>query len=248
MQVEGFGDRVRRLREGKGLKQSDLAASADLDPAALSRILAGERSPRMEHLIAIARGLSVTVSDLVGGTDAESMLSEWVTREQFTACETARLEALAALEIARADLKARLSEIEALRTSSSLQLGRIETLERDIGRLRGEAEDAKRLRPELLDLRRRHVEMESEGKRLTAQVDAYGQTLVAANNRLQQYMRAYEEARSRSVVIQRDLAAAKDGQVGALALGALVGGLFGAVVMNSPSTPSRTSAKGARRG
>lgn len=242
MSTERLNDRVKRLREAKQMKQGDLAVAADLDPAALSRILAGEREPRMEHLIAIARALDVTVAELVGGTDGDAALREWVSVDQFSASETGRLEALRNLELARVEIKARISEGEAMRASSQSQLARLASLEQDVSRLRGEAEEAKRLRIELSDVRRRQVELEAERHRLAAESDAYAKALASTNQTLQVYVRAYEDARSRSELIQRDLATAKNGQVGALAIGALVGGLFNA--LNGESAARR----GRRRG
>lgn len=238
--MEKLADRVKRIREAKNLKQGDLAHAAKLDPAALSRILGGERDPRMDQLIEIAKALDVTVADLVGDTDAHHVLQEWVSMEQFAASETARLEALRNLELARVEISARLSEVEAMRATSQSQIARIAALEQDVARLRGDADDAKRLRVDLSESRQQQVRLEAERQRLSAESVAYARALAEANHRHQLCVRAYEEARGRCEVIQRDLASAKSGQVGALAIGALVGGLFGA--MNEPS-PRR----GARR-
>src|SRR5690242_13394538 len=89
--TEPFGDRVKRLREVRGWTQNELAEHADLAPAALSRILTGERDPNMGHLIQLAAALEVSLTELVAGTTASGVVQAWIPRERLEESERARV-------------------------------------------------------------------------------------------------------------------------------------------------------------
>lgn len=95
-----LGNRIRALRVKRGLSQSDLAQQAGVGgETVVSRYERGKRLPRIDHLMALARVLGVTVSDLVGdarpATQAPETVppvayAEWAeesdaTREELTA-------------------------------------------------------------------------------------------------------------------------------------------------------------------
>lgn len=63
---ETIGDRVRRLRRARGLRQRDLAA-AGISPAYASRIESGERIPSPQVVQKLARLLGVTPVELLEG-------------------------------------------------------------------------------------------------------------------------------------------------------------------------------------
>ena len=67
--LRALGTRVRQLREGKGWTQEGLADRAGLDRSYLAGIEAGLRNPSIRALGRIAKGLGVSVSDVVTKID-----------------------------------------------------------------------------------------------------------------------------------------------------------------------------------
>ena len=61
---ERFGERVRKLRQSKGLSQEDLAFKAGMHRTYLGGIERGERNPSLRNIAAIAKALGVTLSEL----------------------------------------------------------------------------------------------------------------------------------------------------------------------------------------
>jgi transcriptional regulator with XRE-family HTH domain len=59
-----LGEAVRTLRQRVGLSQNALAARAELDPASIARIEAGEVDPSWGSMRRIARGLDVPLEEL----------------------------------------------------------------------------------------------------------------------------------------------------------------------------------------
>jgi transcriptional regulator with XRE-family HTH domain len=62
--LKRFGNRVRELRQAKGLSQEALAEHCDLDRTYISGIERGRRNVSLENISAIARALNVTLSRL----------------------------------------------------------------------------------------------------------------------------------------------------------------------------------------
>jgi transcriptional regulator with XRE-family HTH domain len=61
-----FGERLRKIREDKGLGQSELAHKAGLQPSAISHFESGRRSPSFDNLKRLADALAVTIDYLLG--------------------------------------------------------------------------------------------------------------------------------------------------------------------------------------
>lgn len=64
-----IGERIRDLRESKGISQQNLAAICNFEKANLSRLEAGRTNPTISTLCKISQALEVTLSELV---DVES--------------------------------------------------------------------------------------------------------------------------------------------------------------------------------
>ncbi len=62
---ENFGDRLRKVRESKGLNQAMLAEKSGLQPSAISHFELGRRSPSSDNLKRLADALSVTIDYLL---------------------------------------------------------------------------------------------------------------------------------------------------------------------------------------
>ena len=62
---QSLGARIRAFREAAGMTQSMLAEAAGIGRVTETRIEKGEQSPRYENLLAIARSLNRSVSDLI---------------------------------------------------------------------------------------------------------------------------------------------------------------------------------------
>lgn len=60
-----FGERIRELRESKGLLQRQLAASLEIDTPMFSKIERGERRAKREQVLQLAELLDANVNDLL---------------------------------------------------------------------------------------------------------------------------------------------------------------------------------------
>jgi transcriptional regulator with XRE-family HTH domain len=63
-----FGDNLKAMRERAGLSQERLAQLADLDRTEVSLLERGKRMPRLDTIVALARGLNLhATGDLLNG-------------------------------------------------------------------------------------------------------------------------------------------------------------------------------------
>lgn len=60
-----IGERIRVLRESKGISQQDLAAACNFEKGNLSRIEAGRSNCTIKTLYKISKALEVRISELV---------------------------------------------------------------------------------------------------------------------------------------------------------------------------------------
>jgi DNA-binding XRE family transcriptional regulator len=60
-----LGERIRQLRQRAGWTQEELAERAGIGRVTLSRLEGGDRSPRYRTLVALAKALGVSVTDLL---------------------------------------------------------------------------------------------------------------------------------------------------------------------------------------
>lgn len=60
-----IGERIRFLRESKGISQQNLAAICNFEKANLSRIEAGRTNPTIFTLYKISQALEVSIAELV---------------------------------------------------------------------------------------------------------------------------------------------------------------------------------------
>jgi transcriptional regulator with XRE-family HTH domain len=65
-------ERIRQLRNEKGLSQAKLAVRADMDPATLNRLEQGKGNPNLKTLERVAEALGVEVTDLLGKASRRS--------------------------------------------------------------------------------------------------------------------------------------------------------------------------------
>ena len=60
-----IGNRIRDLRESKGISQQNLAAICNFEKANLSRIEAGRTNPTISTLYKISQALDITIAEIV---------------------------------------------------------------------------------------------------------------------------------------------------------------------------------------
>jgi transcriptional regulator with XRE-family HTH domain len=60
-----IGNRIRDLRESKGISQQNLAAICNFEKANLSRIEAGRTNPTISTLYKISQALEISIAEIV---------------------------------------------------------------------------------------------------------------------------------------------------------------------------------------
>lgn len=65
--AELFGERVRELREKRGLSQERLAQAANLTTGFVNTVERGKKTPSLTTVVKLARGLKVDAAELFTG-------------------------------------------------------------------------------------------------------------------------------------------------------------------------------------
>lgn len=60
-----FGERLKKLREIRGMSQSDLAKAIGQHPSAIAHWESGEREPTISNVLKLAEGLRLTPGNLL---------------------------------------------------------------------------------------------------------------------------------------------------------------------------------------
>jgi transcriptional regulator with XRE-family HTH domain len=112
-----FGDRVRERIEASNETMGEIARRAEMDPSALSKLVSKDdpRTPQLEHVLALARGLATTAAELVDGTDAADVFADWVPRKQLDREVAARIEAADREHALTGELEAARGQVTVLR-------------------------------------------------------------------------------------------------------------------------------------
>jgi transcriptional regulator with XRE-family HTH domain len=63
--ASGFGQRLRELRDGRGLSRRELAEAAGCHPTTLVKMELGTREPAWPLVLALAKALGVTPNDFL---------------------------------------------------------------------------------------------------------------------------------------------------------------------------------------
>ena len=72
MNAKAFGERLKAVREAKGMTQEQLSALVDIGPNHLSALERGVKLPRLETFVAIANTLGVSADMLLFEAVSES--------------------------------------------------------------------------------------------------------------------------------------------------------------------------------
>lgn len=64
---QSFGLRVQQLRKATGMSQEKFALSIDMDRTYLASVEAGKRNISLCNIEKIAKGLNITISELLSG-------------------------------------------------------------------------------------------------------------------------------------------------------------------------------------
>ena len=64
--LELFGEKLKSLRISKGLTLEQLAFEADIEISQVHRVEKGKINPTLTTLVALAKGLDITLAELVG--------------------------------------------------------------------------------------------------------------------------------------------------------------------------------------
>lgn len=63
--LKNLGERIREIREKKGITQKELAHSIDKDQQSIQRLETGRINPSIFYLYEIAKGLEVNIESLL---------------------------------------------------------------------------------------------------------------------------------------------------------------------------------------
>lgn len=85
-----FGDKIKELRESKGILQRQLAASLEIDTPMFSKIERGDRNAKREQVVHLAELLNADVEDL---------LSHWLAAKVYNIIKNEEV-AMHALKVA----------------------------------------------------------------------------------------------------------------------------------------------------
>lgn len=225
------------------MTQGDLARSAGLAPAALSRLLSGERGLRMDQAVALARALGVSVLELTQGTTAEGIVSEWVPRAEFDRADKARVDVERELEVARAEASARVAEAANLRVSVKSLSSETAGLESEVAKLRAEAARAEQLSQANAGLKNQVHQLRAQVASLDARATRLQEEAANAVDMANRNYRAWETARTQLVTVEGALTKAKSDTVGV----AVVTGALAALATAMLASPAETSSGGRRR-
>jgi|SRR5690349_18670272 transcriptional regulator with XRE-family HTH domain len=69
-ELVGLGQKIRRLRQNRGISQEELAFRCGLHRTYVTDVEAGTRNLTFGSLLAIARGLGISVSELTRNVDS----------------------------------------------------------------------------------------------------------------------------------------------------------------------------------
>ena len=64
--LEQFGEKLKTLRTTKGLTLEQLAFEADIELSQVHRVEKGKINPTLTTLIALSKGLGISIAELVG--------------------------------------------------------------------------------------------------------------------------------------------------------------------------------------
>jgi len=90
-----FGEKIKELREQKGLLQKHIASRLDIDTPMLSKIERGERKAKRQQLPILAKALSV---------DKNYLLSLWLADQVYDVVKDENM-ALKAIKVAEEEIK-----------------------------------------------------------------------------------------------------------------------------------------------
>ena len=63
--LKNLGDRIRKIREEKGITQKQLAHTINKDQQSIQRLEAGKINPSFYYLFEVARGLDISIEILL---------------------------------------------------------------------------------------------------------------------------------------------------------------------------------------
>ena len=90
-----FGEKIKELREQKGLLQKHIASKLDIDTPMMSKIERGERKAKREQVTILAKTLA---------TDNDNLLSLWLADQVYDVVKDENM-ALKAIQVAEQEIK-----------------------------------------------------------------------------------------------------------------------------------------------
>lgn len=220
---QSFAFRVREIMSQRGVVSSNLAKQADLTPSVLSRLIteteSTRREPQIEHIWALARALEVAPAELVVGTEAESILRQWVPRVELEKEVQARYEAQL--------------ETSGLRTELAGLHSELKSLAGELDQTRQEAAEASQRE---IEARKGQAKLRSERDAAAARLGVTLQERDQAWELARQNYDAWAQAQTWILHLKRQVEESK----GAAWLSVLMGAGVGAILANAAADPPKS--------
>lgn len=218
-----FAERVKSLRDQRGVSQAELAERAGISPTALSRILSGERDLKPSHARSLAESLGITVIELLHETEHSEVFAGWVPTEELTASQQVIDKQVEELESLRVQLEGAKAENLSLNSQLSQLFKRLEGADMENATLKGQIANYESLKNELSQARQNVAALTGERDRLTSELQTLAISHQHTNDQLKVHKNLIHQWQIRANQINNDLIAARSNVAPAAILSALAG-------------------------
>ncbi|TGL13505.1 helix-turn-helix domain-containing protein [Leptospira meyeri] len=218
-----FALKIAKLREKIGVSQTELAERANMSPAALSRILSGERVLKPEHARELAKALQVTTLELLQETEFMEVWHGWVEISDLFALQR-RLETrendLHSLRIQHEGLRA---ENVSLKDQLLQMINRLDQSEKENALLKGQLQNSLVTQEEIGVLRNQVATLLGERNNQISQTQTLQSQHITLKNQYQNLQSVAQQLHMRLTQVSRELQESKSSNATSALLSAIAG-------------------------
>jgi transcriptional regulator with XRE-family HTH domain len=223
LEPKKFSARIAQYREKLGLSQTELAEKANLSPAALSRILSGERTLKPEHARDLASVLNITTLELLQDTEFMEVWHGWVEISDLFALQK-RLERTEndyrSLQVQHEGMRA---ENAALKDQLIQLIGKLDSKEQENSLLKGQLQNESNAQEEMGRLRNLVANLQAERNNLVSQIQTMDNQNQTLRNRYQILESVAQKLNLRMTQLSRELEESKSSKTTSAIISAMAG-------------------------